>query len=135
MSTAAPSPYELLELAPGADAAAVRDAFKRLALQVCTLLFPLQQQQQQQHCSLVLQLHPDKGGDAAAFAALKNAFETLSDSTKLQAWEQGQGQGQGQGFECVDIDAMAYHAARGCFTLACRCSGEFVASEDLLDRG
>jgi len=28
------SPYEVLGLAPGADAAAVRDAFKRMALQV-----------------------------------------------------------------------------------------------------
>lgn len=32
-------------------------------------------------------LHPDKGGTAAAFAALQNAFETLSDPKSRAAYD------------------------------------------------
>lgn len=39
-AAAALSPYAELSLQPGADAAAVREAFKRLALQVHRLLRP-----------------------------------------------------------------------------------------------
>lgn len=114
-AAAALSPYAELCLQPGADVAAVREAFKRLALQK----------------------HPDKGGDAAAFARLKSAFEILSDPAKLQEWQRGQcgSDCPGTASETVDIDAMAYDAAGRCFKHPCRCGDEFVAGEDMLDRG
>ena len=85
----------------------------------------------------VLQKHPDKGGDAAAFARLKSAFEILSDPAKLQEWQRGQcgSDCPATASETVDIDAMVYDTAGRCFKHPCRCGDEFVACEDMLDRG
>lgn len=106
------SPYDVLGLKPGADVASARDAFKRLALQT----------------------HPDKGGDAAAFARLKSAFETITDPAKLQLWQRSQdGGSRVSASETVDIDAMAFDAARGCFMQPCRCGDEFVVPERMLE--
>lgn len=35
--------------------------------------------------------------------------------------------------ETVDIDAMAFDAARGCFMQPCRCGDEFVVPERMLE--
>jgi hypothetical protein len=77
-------------------------------------------------------MHPDKGGDASAFAQLKTAFETVSDPLKLQQWQHGQG-GGAAAVESVDIECMAYDGARRSFTHACRCGGVFEAPESMLD--
>lgn len=53
------NPYKILGLSAGATGAEIRDAYRRLA---------------QQH-------HPDKGGDAEMFQAVKKAFEALRNVT------------------------------------------------------
>ncbi len=81
-------------------------------------------------------MHPDKGGDAAAFARLNSAFETLSDPERLQQWQQSRrAGGGGAASESVDIDALAYDAAAACYRHACRCGDDIVAPEDMLDLG
>jgi hypothetical protein len=77
-------------------------------------------------------MHPDKGGDASAFAQLKTAFETVSDPLKLQQWQRGQG-GGAAAVDSVDIDCMAYDGTRHSFTHPCRCGGVFEAAESMLD--
>jgi hypothetical protein len=80
-------------------------------------------------------MHPDKGGDAAAFARLNSAFETLSDPDRLQQWRQSRCSGVATASESVDIDALAYDAAAACFRHRCRCGDDIVAREDMLDLG
>ena len=79
-----------------------------------------------------LQLHPDKGGDALAFAQLKSAFDTVSDPLKLQQWQRGHGGGVAA-VDTVDIEAMAYDASARRFTWPCRCGDVFHAPEHMLD--
>jgi hypothetical protein len=82
-----------------------------------------------------LQAHPDKGGDAASFARLKSAYETISDPAALVQWQRSQGGscGGASASETVDIDSMAFDAAGCCFTHACRCGDNFVVPEHMLD--
>ncbi len=59
--------YRILGLEPGASMAAVRTAWRRLAYE---------------H-------HPDRGGDAAHFQRLQEAYETLSDPVRRMAYDGG----------------------------------------------
>ena len=61
------NPYDVLGIADGASSAAVRSAYRRLALTA----------------------HPDKGGDAVAFQRIVKAYETLTDPAQREAWEAG----------------------------------------------
>jgi len=81
----------------------------------------------------LLQLHPDKGGDASAFARLQSAFEILSDSVKLQQWQRSQTGISSSASEAVDIDVMLYDGAGRCFKHPCRCGDVFVVPEEMLD--
>ncbi len=58
-------PYAVLGVAPGADPAAVRRAFRRCARHT----------------------HPDAGGDAQAFVRVHRAYEMLSGPTRRTATE------------------------------------------------
>ncbi len=59
--------YRILELEPGASMAAIHAAWRRLAYE---------------H-------HPDRGGDAAHFQRLQEAYETLSDPVRRMAYDGG----------------------------------------------
>jgi hypothetical protein len=81
----------------------------------------------------LLQVHPDKGGDAASFARLKSAFDTIADAAKLQQWQRSRC-GGATCSDAVDIDAMQFDAARGCYSQPCRCGDKFVVSEQMLEQ-
>jgi len=58
--------YNILGLQDGADDEAIRQAYKRLAMK---------------H-------HPDRGGDAAHFQEIQEAYSTLSDPARRAQWQQ-----------------------------------------------
>ena len=85
-SAAAPF-YELLGVGEAATTADVRAGFKRRAVQ----------------------LHPDKGGDPALFAALREAYDTLADPDRRAAYDKDVAAGAGP-----DGDGLGLgRAARG----------------------
>lgn len=58
--------YKALEISPSADAEAIKSAYRRLAKSQ----------------------HPDRGGSAAGFQALKEAYELLSNPTRRAAYDE-----------------------------------------------
>lgn len=70
----APPLYELLGVGEGASVGEVRAAFK----------------------SRAVKLHPDKGGDPALFAALREAYDTLADPERRAAYDKDVATGAGE---------------------------------------
>ena len=78
-----PSPYRLLGLTHAAPLAAVRAAFAAAA---------------RRH-------HPDRGGNAQAFAAARAAYETLADPERRAAYDAAAREGEALGAGMADADA------------------------------
>ena len=101
-------PYAVLGLAPDADAAALRRAYRRLALR----------------------LHPDKDPSAAAaFARLQAAWAALG-SPEARAARRGAG-AAARAVVWMDVPLRAFAAGgAGARSYPCRCGGAFEIFDD-----
>ncbi|KAG2207214.1 hypothetical protein INT47_012267 [Mucor saturninus] len=91
---------------------------------------------------LILKHHPDKNTQQAnqdqSHAILK-AWEVLRDTTRRRAYDielecQRNKQDMAIGAE-VDLDDMEHNEAQQSFSMVCRCSGDYVITEDELEVG
>ena len=85
--------------------------------------------------SCVVTMHPDKGGSAAAFHAVQEAWNTLKDIDKRSKYDaeilaDNVDTFRALGAAVVELDEFEYEDTENIYIYECRCGDEFIMTED-----
>ena len=85
--------------------------------------------------SLIVTMHPDKGGNADDFHAVQEAWDTLKDMEKRSKYDaeilaDNVDTFRALGATVVELDEFEYEELENIYTYECRCGDEFIMTED-----
>ncbi|KAF9170694.1 Diphthamide biosynthesis protein 4 [Mortierella sp. AD011] len=122
--------YAILDIPQDADLAEIKSQYQKLLL----IHHPDKQQQNQSQ-----QQAPSTGPALIPLQDIKEAWECLRQPAQRAFYDSSlkamKLRANGQVNDDIDLDDMEYNEDNGTYTSPCRCSGEYVVSEDELELG